>query len=113
MTDDKLERILEATFARIDRGEAREDLRETVERLAAAIAGQRQELDQLKSAAERRRGGQGMTEEELHLCGKMLALLYQYRDDLRHGVPPDSRPRRLEAVEALLSQILALPAYKP
>ena len=57
-----------------------------------------------------------MTDEELHLYyfGKMLALLYQYRDDVRHGIRDEgSRERRLEAIEALLSQILALPPRQP
>lgn len=32
----------------------------------------------------------------------LLTLAYQYRDDLRHPPAPDSRERRLEAIEAAI-----------
>jgi hypothetical protein len=34
----------------------------------------------------------------------LLALAYQYRDDLHHPPTPDSRERRLSAIEAVLSK---------
>lgn len=35
---------------------------------------------------------------------ELLALVYQYRDDLRHPPAPDSRERRLEAIEAAIAK---------
>jgi len=42
---------------------------------------------------------------EAHLetsAAQLLALAYQYRDDLRHPPAPDSRERRLEAIESAI-----------
>ncbi len=43
----------------------------------------------------------------LHLIAaapELLALVYQYRDDMRHGVGTASRARRLESIEAVIAK---------
>lgn len=39
------------------------------------------------------------------LTDDLLAALYQYRNDLRHPLAPDSRERRIEMVEKLLARV--------
>jgi hypothetical protein len=40
------------------------------------------------------------------LHAEMAQLLYQYRDDLKYPPPTDSKERRLEAIDAMLTKLV-------
>lgn len=76
-------------------------LKDEISRLTRELAEEKECVEDLRAEVERHSNAAAAARLAV---SEAMNLICQYRDDMRHPPAPDSRERRVEAIEAVLAK---------